>query len=115
MEDNPKITKQLTGQLSTIQMEDAMECTASLPGIIAALAELNSQAIVTEEGVAHLFNRHAVSVKRAVQRGELPQPCHLFGVRVWTAGVLIRHIERRLEQAAKNAQRTAGRIARLSS
>jgi hypothetical protein len=84
--------------------------TRSLPGVIATLAVLHPSAIVTEEGVAHLFSRHVVSVKRAVERGELPPPCHLFGSRVWTAGILIRHIERRLEQAARDAEKDAKRI-----
>src|SRR5262245_19259946 len=82
----------------------------SLPGIIAVLGELKPGTVITEEGMAHLFHRHVVSVKRAVQRGELPPPCRLFGAQVWTAGILIRHIERRLEQAAKEAEKDARRI-----
>ena len=44
---------------------------ASLPGVIAELGKLGTGAVVTEEGVAQLFNRCTVSVKRAVTRGEL--------------------------------------------
>ena len=44
---------------------------ASLPGVIAELGKLGAGAVVTEEGVAQLFNRCTVSVKRAVIRGEL--------------------------------------------
>jgi len=84
------------------------------PGIVAALGELKAGAIVTEEGVAHLFNRHVTSVKRAVQRGELPPPCRLFGRNAWTVGTLIRHIEDRLERAAKEAERVAQKMVRLS-
>jgi hypothetical protein len=87
----------------------------SLLGIIAVLGELKSAAIITEEGVARLFNRHVASVKRAVQRGELPPSTRLFGQNVWTVGTLIRHIENRLDQAAKDAERTAHRIATLST
>jgi len=87
-----------------------LEDTHSLPGIIATLATLHPSAIVTEAGIAHLFNRHLVSVKRAVERGELPPPCHLFGAKVWTAGILIRHIEYRLEQAARDAEKDIKRI-----
>ena len=50
-----------------------------LPGIIAILGELKPGAIITEEGAAHLFGRHVASVKRAVQRGELPPPSPLRG------------------------------------
>jgi hypothetical protein len=82
----------------------------SLPGVIAALAALHPSAIVTEEGIAHLFNRHVVSVKRAVERGELPPPCTLFGSRVWVVDVILTHIRKRLEQAAKEAERDTQRI-----
>ena len=87
---------------------------AHLPGIIAELGQLGSGAIITEEGVARLFRRHPASVKRAVQRGELPEPCRMFGQSTWTVGVLIGHIEKRLEKAAKEAEREASKIARLS-
>jgi hypothetical protein len=82
----------------------------NVPGIIAALGELKPGAIVTEEGVAQLFKRHVVSVKRAVERGELPPPCRLFGARVWTAGALIRYIEQQLEKAAQEAERDVQRM-----
>ena len=87
----------------------------NLLGIIAVLGELKPGAIITEEGVARLFNRHVASVKRAIQRGELPPPTRLFGQNVWTVGTLIRHIETRLDQAARDAKRTAHRITMLSA
>jgi hypothetical protein len=87
----------------------------SLLGIIAALGELKPAAIITEEGVANLFKRHVASVKRAVQRGELPPSTRLFGQNVWTVGALIRHIENRLDQAAKDVERTTQKIATLSA
>ncbi len=86
-----------------------------MPGIIAVLGELKPGAILTEAGVARIFNRHVASVKRAVQRGELPPPCRLFGGNAWTAGALVRHIESRLERAAKEAERMQRRLAHLSS
>ena len=85
-----------------------------LPGVIAELGELKPGAIISEEGMAGLFHRHVVSVKRAVQRGELPPPCRLFGVNVWTAGALVRFIESRLEQKAKEIELDARRHAKLS-
>jgi hypothetical protein len=88
--------------------------TQSLPGIIAALGEMTPGTIVTEEGLAQVFKRHIVSVKRAVERGELPPPCRLFGARVWTAGTLIRYIEHRLDKAAQEAEHDVERLRNLS-
>ena len=82
-----------------------------LPGVITALADMHPHAIISEQGLASIFSRHVVSVKRAVARGELPPPCDLFGTKVWIADILIRHIKQRLEQAAKDAEQTARRIA----
>lgn len=93
---------------------DGFSDTQSLPGIIVALGEMKPGTIVTEEGLAQLFRRHVVSVKRAVERGELPPPCRLFGTRVWTAGALIRYIERRLDNAAQEAEHDAQRMRNLS-
>jgi hypothetical protein len=86
----------------------------NMPGIIATLGELQSGAIITEDGVANLFGRHAISVKRAVQRGELPQPVKLFGQNTWTVGALLRHTEMRLKEAQEAANTTTQRIAALS-
>ena len=84
------------------------------PGIIATFGELKPGAVITEEGVAFLFKRHVTSIKRAVQRGELPPPCRMFGGNVWTAGALVRHIEDRLQQAAKEMETLAEKVKRLS-
>lgn len=97
--------------LAPVEVEEPAE---NLPGIIALLGELGPGAILTEEGVARLFSRHVASVKRAVTRGELPPPCRLFGGNAWTARVLVQHIERRLEEAAKEAKRMARKLVRLS-
>jgi hypothetical protein len=90
------------------------EESLQLPGVIAALGEMKPGAVITEEGVANLFNRCTASVKRAVQRGELPPPCRLFGSNAWTVGVLVGHIERRLQEAAAEAQRLAAKIRKLN-
>ena len=85
-----------------------------LPGIIALLGELKPGAIITAEGMAQLFKRHAASVKRAVQRGELPAPYRLFGSDSWNVGAIVQHFEHRQEEAAKDAERMARKIAQLS-
>ncbi len=89
--------------------ESSLEPTR-LPGIVAELGELGVGAIITEEALAKMFGRHRVSIKRAVERGELPHPTRLLGGPVWTAGVLVRHIEKRLEAAAKEAEKLSKRL-----
>ena len=84
------------------------------PGIIGAIGELEPGAIITEAGLAKLFGRHLTSVKRAVDRGELPEPVKLFGQRSWTVRVLIEHHETRLVEAQKIADKENKRIAELS-
>ena len=78
-----------------------------MPGVCAALGELKPGATVTEAGLARMMQRHPVSIKRAVARGELPPPTRLLGKNVWTAGAIVRHIESRLEAAAREAERAA--------
>ncbi len=41
-------------------------------GIIATLAEMPGEAIVDEAGLARIFHRHPVSIKRAIRRGNCP-------------------------------------------
>ncbi len=102
--------------MSEQQREDEQEETYGddLPGVIAELGELGAGAVVTEKGVAKLFNRCTTSVKRAVQRGELPPPCRLFKQNAWTAGALVQHIEKRLQQAAQQAEDVRRKIEKLS-
>jgi len=55
-------------------------------GIIRELGELGAGAIITEEALARMLGRCQVTLKRSVQRGELPPqyayseaPCGLLG------------------------------------
>ncbi|MBI2503263.1 MAG: hypothetical protein HYW07_08515 [Candidatus Latescibacteria bacterium] len=102
-----------TTDLAPVEVENLPDPGES-PGIIAALGELGPGAIITEGGMAHLFKRHPASIKRAVLRGELPPPTRLLGSSAWTVGAVVRHIEKRLETAAREAERMARKLARLS-
>ena len=81
------------------------------PVLLCSLANLN-RAQLSRKRVQLAYS--TASVKRAVQRGELPPPCRLFGGNAWTAGAIVQHIEKRLDQAAQEAKREADKIARLS-
>lgn len=77
--------------------------------LVPELGELGPGALVTEAGLARLLHRHPSAIKRAVQRGELPPPIRLLGAPAWTCGAVVRHLEARLEAAAKEAERLARR------
>ena len=85
----------------------------SLPGIWRELGDLPSGAVVSEEGLARIFDRHPTSIKRAIERGELPHPTKLLGMPVWTVEAILHHLETRLEEAKKEAQRTQRKVQEL--
>lgn len=69
------------------------------------LGDLPAGAIVTEANLAQMFGRCGETIKRAVERGELPPPVKLFGKPVWTVGVLLEHIEGLLRDAMKDRRK----------
>jgi len=89
-------------------------CSAGGGGVWRELGDLPSGAIISEEALARIFGRHPVSIKRAVQRGELPPPTRLLGGPVWTVGAILNHVEGRLEAARKDAERTERKLRELS-
>jgi hypothetical protein len=56
-----------------------------------------------------------VSVKRAVERGELPPSIRLFGEPVWTAGALLEHLSKRLDAAKKETEQLQKKINNFSA
>jgi hypothetical protein len=79
------------------------------------LGGLNDGALVFESGLARMFGKHPVSIKRAIERGELPPPTRLMGKPVWTVGAIRRHIEERLETEARYRRQMEERMTRIST
>ena len=94
-------------------MDPELTHASNTSGVIRELGELPEGALITEQGLAKIFNRHQVSIKRAVQRGELPAPTRLFGMPTWTAGNILRHIKGRQERAAKEKDKIVRNISEL--
>jgi len=95
--------------------EDTVETETGLSsGICAELGDLEEGALITETGLATMFGKHPVSIKRAVERGELPPPTRLMGKQVWTVGSIRHHIEARLESEAMARQRLMQKVASMS-
>lgn len=78
--------------------------------IMTALAMLPRDAIISEQQFARLFRRHITSVKRAIQRGELPPSVSLLNEQVWTVGFILAHLNARLEAECKTAIETTRRV-----
>ena len=74
-------------------------------GVIRELGDLPAEAVVTEQALGKIFDRHRVSIKRAVERGELPPSVRLFGEPVWTIRALQEHLTKRLNAAMKESER----------
>jgi predicted DNA-binding transcriptional regulator AlpA len=71
-------------------------------GIFPELAALPPGTLITEDGLAGLLGRTCrETIKRAVERGELPRPVKLMGKNTWTAGAIIQHVEDRLKDEAR--------------
>lgn len=93
--------------------ENKVEIEVSL-GIVKELGELPPGTIVEEYALAGMFCRCSTSVKRAVDRGELPQPVRMFGKSCWTVKSILDHIDKRLRAAQQEAEDEMKRIAQFS-
>ena len=90
------------------------EAKSSPPGINPRLGELSPDAILTKEGMAHLFSCCERTIERAVERDELPPPTRMFAKKTWTAGAVIEFINERLKEAATERAAMARKIQKLS-
>jgi hypothetical protein len=88
--------------------------TVDREGVIASLALLPADAIIDEVGLSRIFNRHPVSIKRAIRRGEIPPGVRLLGKQTWTARVVLDHLSRRLDAARQESERLQRRISALT-
>jgi hypothetical protein len=84
-------------------------------GIIREFGDLAADTVLDEAALAKVFGRHRVSIKRAVERGELPPPVRLLGCPVWTIQAIRDHMAHRLEQAKREAERMNRKIAQLGA
>ncbi len=88
------------GRHSTRNIETSFEKT----GVLTALGLLEPGALVTDVGLARLFGRDRATIRRMIQRGEIPTPIRMMGKPTWTVGSIRKHIEDRLSKAAEDAR-----------
>ena len=84
-------------------------------GVAKELGDLPADALISEEGLAKIFRRDRVSIKRAIQRGELPASIRLLGQPVWTVRALREHSNRRLDQAKRECEQLQRKISEVSA
>lgn len=74
-------------------------------GIYHEIGALPPATLITEKGLAKLFGKCQASIKGAVDRGELPYPIRVMGKPTWTVGIIIRHIEARIDAESRKINR----------
>lgn len=94
-------------------MNEAAADNGLSSGIIRELGDLPADAVVSEQALARIFDRHRVSIKRAVDRRELPPSVRLFGEPVWTVKALREHLAKRLDVAKEESEQMHKKISEL--
>ena len=75
--------------------------------VLDTLARLPERALLTEAALAKALRVAPSTLRRMVNRWQLPPPVRLGGRRVWLAGRVLAHIEAAAERAARDAERVA--------
>ena len=57
----------------SVMNEEPGSDSNAIPSIIETFGDMKPETLITEAGLARIFHRDPMSVKRAVERGELPQ------------------------------------------
>lgn len=82
---------------------------------LAALNAMKLNALISETELARILHRDPKSIKRAVERQELPPPCRFLGRNVWTVGAIIRHVEAAIDRANHDVSVASYKITELAS
>ena len=82
---------------------------------LAALNAMKLDALISEAELARILQRDPKSIKRAVDRQELPPPCRFIGRNVWTVGAIIRHVEAAIDRANHDVSVASYKITELAS
>ncbi len=90
--------------------------STSEPGVIMrVLAELPERTVLDETRLAHLLRVTPRTVRRMVNRFELPPPVPLGGKSVWMAGRVLDYIDSAAERRQREAERQARRLREVAS
>ena len=78
--------------------------------LFSLIGSLEDGALITEAGLAKMFGRHPVSIKRAIERGELPPPIYLLKRPMFSIGGIRRHLGQRSEEALEEQKRVQNTV-----
>ena len=98
--DGPSIVDAFTDA----EMDSMLE-TSNFDGVVVALANMPEKAIITETALARVLAVTTRTIRRMVQRNEIPPAVNLAGKSVWFAGNVLSHLQSRAERVAKDAER----------
>ena len=76
--------------------------------------KLPPDTLLTGKALAEMFGLCPASIKRAIERLELPPPTKVCGKPRWTVKSITTHIEKQLETAKQEAEAEASRLEKLS-
>ena len=104
---DPSITLNRNGRSRTAMSDEALNSDNAGDRLEVGirLAQLGADTVVSEAELAKVVGRHRVSIRRAVERGELPAPFRAFGKPSWVVQSLLDHF-RHLQASAAPGEET---------
>ena len=106
---------ELAGQATRTTMWSAEEQVSEHQGVITELGDVPRCAIVFEDALTGNFDRCPASIKRAVGRGQIPEPMRIFGKNAWLVDVLLQHSEALHQEGARDRAERDRKIGTLRS
>lgn len=74
-------------------------------GVLSALSVVPPSTLMTEDALAGALQINKRTIRRMVQRGELPPGVPFAGHKTWMAGRVLQHFEQRADKAAREAEK----------
>ena len=94
---------------------EAAEAVSVTPGVYDALARLPKQALLDESAMARAFGVNGRTIRRMVNRHELPPPLKRAGRALWFAGRVLDWLEEDADLLAKEAEKLRKKIRSYST
>ena len=82
--------------------------------VMTALAKLPDRALLDEAALADALRVSDRTIRRMVDRGELPPGTKLAGRKAWLAGRVLDWIESRAERLEKEAEKSFSKISQIN-